>query len=108
MIHCHNLSHEDHDMMTQYQVGHHDVDCDSINTAPPRGGTPDEMEDALEEAAEEAEELAEELAESAPPPTTDPGTGTGTTGTGTTGTGTGRSEERRVGKECRSRWSPYH
>ena len=22
--------------------------------------------------------------------------------------GTGRSEERRVGKECRSRWSPYH
>ena len=23
-------------------------------------------------------------------------------------TGTGRSEERRVGKECRSRWSPYH
>src|SRR6266481_3703388 len=25
-----------------------------------------------------------------------------------TGAGTGRSEERRVGKECRSRWSPYH
>ena len=23
-------------------------------------------------------------------------------------TGTIRSEERRVGKECRSRWSPYH
>src|SRR5256886_16864097 len=23
-------------------------------------------------------------------------------------TGHGRSEERRVGKECRSRWSPYH
>src|SRR5256885_3228201 len=23
-------------------------------------------------------------------------------------TGLGRSEERRVGKECRSRWSPYH
>ena len=23
-------------------------------------------------------------------------------------TGTDRSEERRVGKECRSRWSPYH
>ena len=22
--------------------------------------------------------------------------------------GYGRSEERRVGKECRSRWSPYH
>ena len=22
--------------------------------------------------------------------------------------GTLRSEERRVGKECRSRWSPYH
>ena len=24
------------------------------------------------------------------------------------GFGGGRSEERRVGKECRSRWSPYH
>src|SRR5260370_4914874 len=24
------------------------------------------------------------------------------------GTGLKRSEERRVGKECRSRWSPYH
>jgi spore coat protein A, manganese oxidase len=78
MIHCHNLSHEDHDMMTQYQVGHHDVDCDSINTAPPKGGTPDEMEDALEEAAEETEEAAEELAdELADAPTTGTGTGTG-------------------------------
>src|SRR3712207_8267998 len=27
---------------------------------------------------------------------------------GGTGTGVSRSEERRVGKECRSRWSPYH
>src|ERR1043166_8950885 len=25
-----------------------------------------------------------------------------------TAPGQGRSEERRVGKECRSRWSPYH
>ena len=25
-----------------------------------------------------------------------------------TPTGRSRSEERRVGKECRSRWSPYH
>ena len=25
-----------------------------------------------------------------------------------TGSGRTRSEERRVGKECRSRWSPYH
>src|SRR3712207_2848096 len=25
-----------------------------------------------------------------------------------TNNGTARSEERRVGKECRSRWSPYH
>src|SRR5256886_13794931 len=28
--------------------------------------------------------------------------------TGRQGTGYTRSEERRVGKECRSRWSPYH
>jgi spore coat protein A, manganese oxidase len=36
MIHCHNLSHEDHDMMFQYQVGHHDIDCDSIRSDPPK------------------------------------------------------------------------
>src|SRR5260370_29929591 len=38
------------------------------------------------------------------------GTGFGpTSSTVTTGVVfTGRSEERRVGKECRSRWSPYH
>ena len=36
MIHCHNLSHEDNDMMLQYQVGKHSIDCDSINTDPPR------------------------------------------------------------------------
>jgi spore coat protein A len=35
MIHCHNLSHEDHDMMTQFQVGAHDADCDPVNAAPP-------------------------------------------------------------------------
>ena len=27
---------------------------------------------------------------------------------GLVATAVGRSEERRVGKECRSRWSPYH
>ena len=27
---------------------------------------------------------------------------------GPNGAGKSRSEERRVGKECRSRWSPYH
>ena len=42
---------------------------------------------------------------SAPPP------GHGSAGQGGAGQGgadRGRSEERRVGKECRSRWSPYH
>jgi spore coat protein A, manganese oxidase len=38
MIHCHNLTHEDHDMMIQYQIGTHDATCDPINTAPPRSG----------------------------------------------------------------------
>ncbi|SDN39577.1 multicopper oxidase domain-containing protein [Geodermatophilus sp. DSM 45219] len=86
MIHCHNLSHEDHDMMTQYQVGHHDIDCDSINTAPPRTGDPDDMQDALEEAAEEAEEVADETADVAAD--TVPPAGTGTTGTGSGATAT--------------------
>ena len=33
---------------------------------------------------------------------------TGTTHQVRTGQADKRSEERRVGKECRSRWSPYH
>ena len=40
---------------------------------------------------------------SGPTPSPDPGLPTVTTATKVT-----RSEERRVGKECRSRWSPYH
>ena len=32
----------------------------------------------------------------------------GTSGTQTNESADDRSEERRVGKECRSRWSPYH
>ena len=36
-----------------------------------------------------------------------PGSGTGKT-SGKGEKGQNRSEERRVGKECRSRWSPYH
>src|SRR2546430_7658681 len=38
----------------------------------------------------------------------EPNTGNPGTGTGTTPSTPPRSEERRVGKECRSRWSPYH
>ena len=34
--------------------------------------------------------------------------GTGTSGPGRVLEEVFRSEERRVGKECRSRWSPYH
>ena len=33
---------------------------------------------------------------------------TATNGVGTSAESAARSEERRVGKECRSRWSPYH
>src|SRR2546427_4410815 len=40
-----------------------------------------------------------------PPPTTLDG---GTRARWNQGRGPPRSEERRVGKECRSRWSPYH
>ncbi len=36
MIHCHNLTHEDHDMMAQFQIGTHDATVDPINAAPPR------------------------------------------------------------------------
>ena len=40
MIHCHNLSHEDHDMMAQFQVGTSDPDCDPMTAAPSSYGTP--------------------------------------------------------------------
>ena len=35
MIHCHNLPHEDHDMMTQFRVGADRPDNDPINAAKP-------------------------------------------------------------------------
>lgn len=38
MVHCHNLTHEDHDMMGQFQIGAHDPTVDPINAAPPRSG----------------------------------------------------------------------
>ena len=37
-----------------------------------------------------------------------PNGGTGINAMSWQGGGKVRSEERRVGKECRSRWSPYH
>jgi spore coat protein A len=40
MIHCHNLTHEDHDMMHQFQVGETDPDCEPITAAPAMTGTP--------------------------------------------------------------------
>jgi spore coat protein A len=43
MIHCHNLTHEDHDMMIQFQIGGHDADCDPINAAPPKSGPEDPL-----------------------------------------------------------------
>ena len=33
MIHCHNLPHEDHDMMTQFRVGDDTADNDPMNSA---------------------------------------------------------------------------
>ncbi len=38
MVHCHNLVHEDHDMMTQFEVG--TGGDDPILAAPPQWGTP--------------------------------------------------------------------
>ncbi len=34
MVHCHNLTHEDHDMMTQFCVGADTPDLDPIRAAP--------------------------------------------------------------------------
>jgi hypothetical protein len=41
MIHCHNLPHEDHDMMTQFQVGKNTEKNDPcpVNPADPQGGS---------------------------------------------------------------------
>src|SRR5215203_7197340 len=42
------------------------------------------------------------------PPLAPPGAGELRPDARRAGDGAARSEERRVGKECRSRWSPYH
>jgi spore coat protein A, manganese oxidase len=88
MIHCHNLSHEDHDMMTQYQVGHHDIDCDSINTDPPKPLPAPELvpqQPTTVEATDDTDSsTTEETTAATPTPATPTPTPT-TTGTGTTG-----------------------
>jgi spore coat protein A, manganese oxidase len=38
MVHCHNLTHEDHDMMTQFCVGEDTVDVDPITADPAKDG----------------------------------------------------------------------
>jgi FtsP/CotA-like multicopper oxidase with cupredoxin domain len=45
MIHCHNLPHEDHDMMTQFRVGDdiddvNDPNCNDPINADPAGASP--------------------------------------------------------------------
>jgi spore coat protein A, manganese oxidase len=73
MIHCHNLVHEDHDMMVQFQVGENREDNDP-RLADPCKDMPDpdfedealeEQREAADEAAEEARRAAEEAAEEA-------------------------------------------
>ncbi|MET0765124.1 MAG: multicopper oxidase domain-containing protein, partial [Blastococcus sp.] len=90
MIHCHNLSHEDHDMMTQYQVGHHDIDCDSINTDPPKPLPAPELvpqQPATVQATDDTESTPTPETTAATPTTTPPTTtGTGTTGSTSTTT----------------------
>ena len=87
MIHCHNLSHEDHDMMTQYQVGHHDIDCDSINTDPPKPLPAPELvpqqPTTVEATDDTGSSTTEETTAATPTPTT---TGTGSTGSTSTTT----------------------
>jgi hypothetical protein len=40
MIRCHNLTHEDHDMKHQFQVGGTDPSCEHVTVQPAITGTP--------------------------------------------------------------------
>jgi spore coat protein A len=40
MIHCHDTTHEDHDVMVQMLVGRYDPVHDPITGAPPKNGPP--------------------------------------------------------------------
>ena len=91
------------------------------STLPPLGATPDGSGDGPQSMAGNAEEVTGSwIAAVSTPPQVVAGPSDRTTpslssttssaaGTGTVASGELlRSEERRVGKECRSRWSPYH
>ncbi|WP_448628768.1 multicopper oxidase family protein [Geodermatophilus sp. URMC 64] len=85
MIHCHNLSHEDHDMMFQYQVGDHSIDCDSINSAPPQPLPAPELTGELPADVQPVPPAAAPVApEGTSTSTSSESTSTSTTGTGTT------------------------
>ncbi|MGY1642721.1 multicopper oxidase domain-containing protein [Geodermatophilus sp. SYSU D00703] len=90
MIHCHNLSHEDHDMMFQYQVGHHDIDCDSINSDPPKPlPAPDLVPQQPPVAETPAPEASAPEASAPEAPEAETGTDSSTSGTDTSTSGTG-------------------
>src|SRR5256885_4799729 len=70
-------------------VGHHDVLVDLVDAGVGRAHLHDLAADLGDEAAVAGAARGGQLGLQA-------------------GLGADRSEERRVGKECRSRWSPYH
>jgi FtsP/CotA-like multicopper oxidase with cupredoxin domain len=88
MIHCHNLSHEDHDMMFQYQVGHHDIDCDSINSDPPKPLPAPDLVPQQPPAAEAPAAEAPADESTAPEPDTDDASATESPAPGTDSTST--------------------
>ena len=70
MIHCHNLVHEDHDMMVQFQVGNNRDDNDPRLSDPCKNMPDPDFEDEPEEEApqspedqEAAERAADEFAD---------------------------------------------
>jgi spore coat protein A len=101
MIHCHNLSHEDHDMMTQFQVGQHDAGCDPVNAARPTYEPETELGGRTTEPPETTSSApTSEAPVAAAPPTTAPtttarsSTSAPTTTAARTSTSTARSTSR--------------
>jgi spore coat protein A, manganese oxidase len=63
MIHCHNLVHEDHDMMVQFQVGDNRTDNDPRLADPCKNMPDPDFEDEPDELTEEQQEQAVEASQ---------------------------------------------
>jgi len=82
MIHCHNLVHEDHDMMGQFCVGEDAPECDPIYAERPRKGPPRPLRDRHDEPDDDDDDDEDRDRDNSGPGSANSGSGSPNSGSG--------------------------